>query len=250
MNLDRVQRLVVRMTIDPDFAGQVLGGLEPTIDASTLAALRAVDANAWGAERGRAEQMLGNLAGEFPLAVRLAAPGVLEGFVRSPEFHRAIESDSSLPLALGLRLLAAAGPSARAVTQLEVEMARARRLAGPRAEAPIRLAAGVRLVLLPAGTVAWAAEAGVAGRPPPSSTGATECALLAPRGGGRWNLPDVRVEVVSGAVARLLELAAIGMVAADIVAFGVECDASVEEVRGLLADLCADGILDPAAVDV
>jgi hypothetical protein len=247
-----VQRLVARMTIDPSFAAAVLRGeRDAELPTEALRWIREVDPRAWGAERGRAAQLLGNVAAEFPLAVRLAAPGVLEGFASSDELHHALATDASLPLAFADRLLAHAAAPIRDVTRLEVEMAQVRRLAPERPAAPVRLAAGVRLLALTAGTVAWASAASGAADPgiPPVGS-AREIAVLAPRGGTRWRRPDVRVEVVAGPVHRLLARAAIGMHAADIGPFGEACDASPAEVRALLADLVADGIVDPAAVDV
>lgn len=253
-DIDGCQRAAFRMQLDPAFAAKILDG-DPAALASTglgpreIAWLRATDRAGWAAEPRRREQVIGNLAGEFALTIALAPKVRLDRFLGTDGMHAAIAGDRSLPLAFADWLLPLVPPSARPVALLEAEMARARRSADARPDAEIRLARGARLVELPAGTVAYAADLRVAldgGGPLPKRPPATNDALvvLAPRPARRWTLPEVAVEEVGGAVAAVIRAARAGTRRADLGELAAAWDAAPADVERVVDELVSDGYLE------
>lgn len=142
-----LQRVVVRMLYDPDFAARVLAdpdGALAGVDVSQeeRAWLREPDPRAWGADDSRPLRSMTALLQQFPasaaLAVRAAgSPGAVSGFYGSAWFHRAVMERGSLALAFGeyLAELGASGPRADGrvipLVRLEQAIVRLRQAVGP-----------------------------------------------------------------------------------------------------------------------
>ncbi len=165
MDHRRVQRTLFRMQLDPAFASRLRAG---DADASCglrpeeLRLLRSADPRAVSADRDgkRRAQFLANVSSEFPLSI--AAGLDVGGFTESSEFHDAVQTDASLPLALAryaLRCTSDQPRPLRALLALERELTRARREMRPAREplaGEVVLAPWVSLESLPAGTLALA----------------------------------------------------------------------------------------------
>ncbi len=220
MNHRRVQRTLFRMQLDPAFAARIrVGAPDATagLDEDELRLLRAADPVAIAADRDerRRRQFLSNVSSEFALSI---ASGLGEaGFASSPELHDAVRRDASLPLAFARyadRCTREASSALRALVALETALAHARRelRATPAPKAgELALAGSVRLVEVPGGTLALAADqraavdAGAPLRilalpPEPDETLLVRSAPAA----SAFRLREVAVEHVSPALATLL----------------------------------------------
>ncbi len=256
-DVDGCQRAAFRMQLDPAFAARILDGDVAAIASTGLgpreiAWLRATDRAAWLAEPRRREQVIGNIAGEFALTAALAPKVRLDRFLGTDGMHAAIAGDRSLPLAFAEWLVPLVPPSARPVATLEAEMARARRLQDPRPDAEIRLARGARMVTLPGGTVAYAADLRVAldarASPPPRPVARPDAlVVLAPRPTRRWTLPEVAVEEVGGAVAAVILASRDGIRRADFAVLAAAWEAGPGDVERVVDELVADGYLETNA---
>lgn len=260
MNHRRVQRTLFRMQLDPDFATRVRTGApgigrdaDEDLGEAELRLLRNADPAALEADREgkRRRQFLANVCSEFPLSTA----GGLEpdGFTSSREFHEAVRSDSSLPLAFAdyaLRCSPAEIAPLRALIALEVALTRARR-AQRKAPEPRRgevaLAASASLVDLPGGTLGLAAnqraalDAGIALPilllpPAPDET----LLLRATPASSAFRLADVSVEGVSPALAALLREAQVGCTRQSL---GAKLAISSADLEAVLDELVADGVL-------
>jgi uncharacterized protein (UPF0276 family) len=174
----RVQRALVRMQHDASFAER-MGRGEPEaiasaqLDATGTVWLRALDPVAVAADRDgkRAAQLLRNVVSEFRISAAVGPAGDgdawTRAFPRSAFFHAAIARDTSLPLAFAafaeVRAGAGAEPLFAALLALEAAMARARRraeVASPPPPGALFLSGAARLLDVPAGTFAAAAQLG------------------------------------------------------------------------------------------
>lgn len=191
-----LQRVVVRMLHDPSFADAVFAGAAvPGLDAAALAALRATDRRAYGADPLRRSRALTPLVEEAPATAALASRGgadlgVLDAFFSSPAYHACVMERGVLVLAFCAQL----GPRAGAVATVEAALATARRRRAPAGAGLVR-AGGVEARIVPAGTVARFAalrarlgadpvgalvggRVSLAGLPAPGRGGATEGLLV------------------------------------------------------------------------
>jgi len=246
--IDALQRAIVRLQLDPAFAEAFVAGASlPGVGALGERWLRAVHPAAWGAEPERREQVLGNLFGEFPLAVACCRADP-RAFLGTAACHDALDRDA--PLALAFAAFLESLPSwAPEVARLEAEMARARRLRPSRPVAALRWALGVRRVLLPRGTLAYAGSLQVAlgagaAVPPAPAGAAREAVVLAPRPGSRWAVPAVHVEVLDGAVDALVSRAEGGLSRRDLQRFARAHGTTAAGLAEVVGGLVADGILD------
>lgn len=172
-----LQRVIVRMLWDPEFAERVrsqadvaLAGEELT--GEEIAWLKKPDPRAWRTDPQRRARTLHGLLEEFPASGLVAARhprGVffLDRFFSSTTFHACVRDGASLALAFGTymaREVAAAveDPRVRALSGIESEIAAfRRRVIDPtdRMLPPgIRLAPGCRLIAVPTGAVALLEE--------------------------------------------------------------------------------------------
>lgn len=167
-----LQRVIVRMLWDPEFAervrtqtGVALAGEDLTTDE--IAWLQKPDPRAWRTDPQRRARTLHGLLEEFPASGVLVARhprGVffLDRFFSSTTFHACIRDGASLALAFGTYLareIAAAveDPRVRALAGLESEVASFRRRVIDPADRMlppgIRLSPSCGLVAVPAGAV-------------------------------------------------------------------------------------------------
>jgi hypothetical protein len=246
VNHRAVQRALFRMQLDPGFEPAADDGL----DAEELALLARADRVALTADREgrRRDQFLRNVSEEFALSCAAGVPA--EGFPSSPEFHQAVRTDASLPLAFGRyaeRCSASGTRVQRGLVALERALARARR--EPRASAApqpgeIALAPRAWLVSVPEGTLDLAARLRAAldgGEPiaaPALAPGGDETVLiLAERAPAPFRLRAVEAERVSPELALLLASLEQPRKRSGLAA----------ETAEIVAELLADGVLVEAA---
>jgi hypothetical protein len=163
-----VQRTVVRMLYDPEFARRVYADRDAALDgldltAAERAALVRPDARAYGTDAHRRARALHGLLEEFAAAATLfaAASGDvrrLDAFFSAPEFHECIIGRGSLAAAFGAYLAGAGTIDARVapIAALEAAVAALRRASAPAAstgEAWI-LSPHHPVIELPGGTLA------------------------------------------------------------------------------------------------
>ena len=266
----RVQRALVRMQHDPGFAERVARGDPEAIasahlDAIGTAWLRALDPVAVAADRDgkRAAQLLRNVVSEFRLCVSVGPAGDGDAFVRafpqSEYFHAAIAHDASLPLAFAAfaeTRSAGAMSLFAALLALETAMARARREAGAAPLQPpgaLCLSGAARLVEVPAGTFAIAAQLGerldrgaLRGALPSVSHAARESILIvADRSADArfGRLRPLRVELLETLVAAFLQRAQKPLDASACAAFAGEHDVAPEALVAVVAEYEAEGVL-------
>ncbi|MEX2207923.1 MAG: hypothetical protein WEF50_16985 [Myxococcota bacterium] len=165
MDHRRVQRALFRMQLDPEFARRLRAGdaeASRGLGAEELRLLRGADPSAVSADRDgrRRAQFLSNVSSELPLSIAVGFD--VAGFTESNEFHDAVQTDASLPLALARYAHRCSGEEPRplrALLELEGALARARREprlgVAPR-PGEVVLAAWVFLETLPSGTLALA----------------------------------------------------------------------------------------------
>lgn len=266
----RLQRTLLRMQLDGQFAARLLAG-ESAAVASTalgpaeLGLLAAADPRAIAADRGDARrwQVLGNVAREFALStafakVALEGARLLEDFASSAELHAALAGEGSLPLAFAdyaeRRAAQLADPGLVALTRLESSMARLRRLRREQTRpGPGELALSERaeLVLLPAGTFEQAQALRAAldraaadlPRAARSSAGDETVLILARPALNPHALPELHVEALSPAVASLLEAARTPLGPGARAALARKLDASTAALEGFADELIAEGTL-------
>jgi len=268
----RVQRALVRMQHDAEFAERLHGGDAAAIASASLDAvgagwLRALDPVAVAADRDgrRAAQLLRNVASEFRLCAATGPSGDGDaswtlGFSRSPAFHVAISRDESLPLAFAAfaaaRAAAAASLLFRALVRLEVAMARARREVCAALEpqrGALLMAGAARVVALPAGTFAAAALLGERldrgdgiGAPPDVARVRSESVLIVAdtKADARFGrLRPLRVEPLADAVAAFLQRAQSPLDAHAQAAFATEYDVDAGDLAAVVAEYLAEGVL-------
>lgn len=150
-----LQRVVVRMLHDPNFATAVFAGTTlPELTETERSMLRKSDPRAYRTDPYRRSRTLQALIEELPCAVALAsdggrALGRVDAFLSSAAFHSAIQQRRSLAVTLGGWL----APLAPGVAAFEQAVAQARRRRRPRGPG-LALATGVAPVALPGGTLA------------------------------------------------------------------------------------------------
>lgn len=144
-----LQRVLVRMLFDADFAARVLDDPAAVLPPGLLTAqeiewLHRPDARAWRADPERPERSLTVLVQEYPASLALAAASglTLDGarrFFSSEGFHRAVQERGSMALAFGDHLLSLVRDNVvrdrrvEPIGRLERAIARLRRTAGGRA---------------------------------------------------------------------------------------------------------------------
>jgi hypothetical protein len=256
-----LQRGLFRMQMDAGFAARVFAREQRALASLDLRApeldlLLALDPVAVGADahERRKDQMLGNLSAEYGLTLAVAPSGLAPGFLSAPEFHAAIRADGLLPVAFGdyaARTAADDAPVA-ALIALERAMVALRRAAGdaapPTGGERLRLSPRAALVRIRTGALAWAAALRDALRmhtaPPPPDFGAgLEVVLLLAEAASAHALPDVRPEVLTPAVALLLERARTGLDRAARADLARELDATPDELEAFAQALVDDGVL-------
>jgi hypothetical protein len=157
-----LRRIMIRMLHDPGFAAAVyadatgaLAGID--VAAAEIAWLTREPRAAWRTDADRPLRVIAALAEEYPAAVALATEHAA-GFVRSREFHAAVQERGSLALAFGAYLMRASDRAARAVACLEQAIAavrRAPRVPTPSATGWLRLTPRAALRTVPEGTLAF-----------------------------------------------------------------------------------------------
>ncbi len=266
----RLQRTLLRMQLDGDFAARLLAGEVAALTSTGLGPaelelLAAADPRAFAADRdgARRGQVLGNVSREFALAcawakVALPRARLLEDFGSAPELHAALAGEGRLPLAFAdyaeRRARELGEPVLAALVRLEAAMARARRSvrAGPPpAAGELVLAPRAHLVRLPDGTLDHAAalrealEGGASTLPPaPRPSPAHETVLLlAPPPQSPHALPELHVERLSDSVARLLEAAATPLDASSRARLAHSLGAEPADLEAFADELVAEGAL-------
>jgi len=245
----RLQRALFRLQLDPGWRPG-----EHELGAGERALLAAAHPAGLSADPGgrRRAQFLRNVSGEFALSLAVTKDGALaERFTSSREFHDAVTSDSSLPLAFGEYLIRAeAGPLAA----LEAALARARRArrAVPRlAPDELVLAPWAELLELPAGTLAAAERVRAAldaGDPTPigveiAGAGSETLLLRREPEPAPFRLASVEVERLSPALAALLARAERPLDAGARAREARAAGLTVTELHEIIAGLVADRIL-------
>jgi hypothetical protein len=251
------------MQLDPDFASRLRAGERKAV-ASTglaegeLALLRSASPAALRADREgrRRAQLLRNATGEFALSATAEPPGFERGFPSSPEFHRAIAGDQSLPLAFaayGLREARRGRPAWRALLMLEAGMARARRSTRTAVSPPrggFALAPTARLLSLPCGTFAHAERVRGAldrgSRPPraPALGPAHERVLvIAGETPGPYGLRPVHVEPLEPQVADFLARTEPGVDSPGLLAFARAHALDPSAVEAVAHEYAKEGVL-------
>jgi hypothetical protein len=244
----RLQRALFRMQLDPGCSpADELGPAERAL----LAAAHPAGLTADPGGRRRA-QFLRNVTSEFSVSLAVTKGAALvERFTSSPEFHAAVASDSSLPLAFA-DYLARVEPGPLAA--LDGALARARRARhAPAALAPgdLVLAPWAELLELPSGTLAAAERvrgALDAGQPTPigvAISGAGRETLLLRRDPepAPFRLASVEVERLSPELATLLARARQPIGRARRQHEARSAGLTLPEYNEIVADLTADRIL-------
>lgn len=260
MNHAGLQRALFRMQLDPTFdralrdrdrAAERSTGLSP----DELACLRASDPRAVAADRhgARRAQFLRNVAEEFALTLTTLPARTLEPFPRSREFHDAVREDRPLPLALGAYLHREtrrdAGVQSRALLELELVLARARRttrsVCAVSADEVV-LAPWAHLVSLPAGTFELAAalrEADGSAGVELDARRSERLLVTAAEEPPAFGLRAVRVERLQGPVARFLERARRPVSRAARSAHARREEADPDELEALVCELVEERVL-------
>ena len=244
----RVQRALFRMQLDPGCTpDRELGPAERAL----LAAAHPAGLSADPGGRRRA-QFLRNVTSEFPLALAASKDrGLAERFTASREFHEAVASDASLPLAFA-EYLAAADPGPLAALEGALARARrARRAPLPLAPGEVALAPWAELVELPAGTLAAAERVRAAldaAVPTPigveiGASGREVLLLRREPEPGLFRLASLEVERLSPALAGLLSRAARGLGPEACALEARAAGLTITELHEIIADLVADGVL-------
>jgi hypothetical protein len=260
----RIQRALFRMQLDPRFADRLRAGDSQAVastglEAGDLELLAGAEPAAVSADRDgkRRAQFLRNVASEFALSLALAPDRrIAEEFPESLEFHSAVESDASLPLAFARHLekrVTAAPLLVRAVAALECALAaarRARRTAPALGPGEVALAPWVELHRAPAGTLDAAARVRAAldrgeslSRPAVSADESEILLLRREPAPAPFRLPAVEVESLSPDLAELLALAAKPLAMTDRAAHAREASVSPAELEEVVGDLVAERIL-------
>lgn len=259
LNHRALQRTLFRMQLDAGF-GQRLRAGDPAALCSTqlgaeeLALVRAADPAAVAADRdgARRAQFLRNVGSEFQLSLALLGAEALESFPRSLDFHRAVERNGRLPLALGRHLARCArGSRIEAIATLERCMARARRHSRSVDDPPagsVVLSEDCLVLELPAGTLDFAAQLREAldrgGALPAGPALGPACERLLIRSGLLAVGPHgVEVEGLSPALGRFLCAARRPLAQPERAALAAELDASPAEIEELASELAEAWIL-------
>ena len=163
-----LQRVIVRMMVDPAFAAEVHAGRAlPELSGAERAHLDQVDPRAFGTDPYRRSRLLQACIEELPVAVALLTDGGralprADAFFSSPAFHACVQERGVLVFAMGAWLEERVGPLAR----LELAVARARRRRTPRGEGLCLGPGRWPLVLPEGGLAAWQAVRQVLGPRP------------------------------------------------------------------------------------
>jgi hypothetical protein len=260
-----LQRTVFRMQLDPRFAALLQardpGALRSTgLAAAELALIEGIDLRAVAADPGdrRRTQFLRNVSSEFPLTLAVAPADVAQGFPGSSAFHDAVAAGGRLPLAFAAYLaqaLAGAEHLVRALLELEMRLAHARRATPPPApELPaqrVALAPEIELATLPEGTFAAASAIRSAldqrkpiVRPSERHWQDSETLLIQPQPSATpFALGSVHIERLAPAVADLLRQCRSAQSAQALVAYAEERGIDREDVLGVVESFRADGVL-------
>jgi hypothetical protein len=265
-----LQRTVVRMLYDPEFARRVYADRDTALDgldltAAERAALVRPDARAYATDAHRRARALHGLLEEFAAAATLfaAASGDvrrLDAFFSSPEFHACITGRGSLAAAFGVYLADIGTIDARIapIAALEAAVAALRRapVPAPSSGAAWILSPHHPVIELPGGTLALFQS--LMNQMRSANCNLVEFLLARPTRGFSASLDmatpeflllelaadDVRVEPVPAALGQLLAFArgparsreTLLIRARELGAEGLEAD-------DILDDLIADGVL-------
>ena len=245
-----LRRVMIRLLHDPAFAAEVYANPADALADVPLSAderkwLTAQPAAAWRTDPARPARVLAALAEEFPATVVLATE-YAAGFLRSPQFHDAIQARGSLALAFGDHLRGAPDPRARAVAALERAIAEVRRAVVRPAASDVRvhLAPTAVITRVPRGALALlqairaGAEAGALAREEDSLAREDEWVLATGDPAG-----EITLEALEPALAAVLERARDGCSRDDFLTEACRQGAEPDEARELLVRLAADGLL-------
>ena len=164
MSFSALQRVAVRMLLDPSFAAAVFKAPEESLSGLTLSAeerswLTQSDHRAWQLDPMRRTRTLQALLEEFPVSAALvfACDGDarrLDAFLSSKEMHEAIQSRGRLNHAFGVYLMTLSIKGTPSVIQIEAALARCRLPPDPVApSAPLMLSHGHLVLPLPEGSL-------------------------------------------------------------------------------------------------
>jgi hypothetical protein len=248
-----LQRVVVRLMIDPAWCRQVFDGAPtPELSAAERALLLAADPRAFGVDTLRRGRLLTALVEEFPASVALLADGGrimgrADAFLSSPDFHHAVQERLALAPVFGAWLVARVGGVAR------IELAAAQGRRDPPPVGPgLHRGPGVRVLHAPAGSLdrfaalrqrlgeapldALASGVSILGLPAPGR--GQEALLVEPdRAGGGG------VGLASEGLVALLQAASPAQPRSALRALALRHGALEEEVDEVLDDLLSDGLL-------
>jgi len=192
-----LQRVVVRMLVDPAFAKRVHSG-EPLAELSPAERelLDAVDPRAFRTDRYRRSRLLQACIEEHLVAVAVLTDGGraldrADAFFGDPALHRCVQERDVLTLAFGRWLEGQVGPLAR----LDLAVAHARRRPLPRGTG-LTLAGGCWPLAMPTATLAyWQQVRGALGPEPLAGlVGGTASLPPAPAASGDTSWCLVRVD--------------------------------------------------------
>jgi hypothetical protein len=252
MSAAAIQRVIVRMLVDPSFAEAFTRGLEvPELEPHERAWLVAVDPRAFRTDPHRASRLLAAILDEAPTTAAVVADGGRQAercfaFFRSPAFHDCIQHRGVLSLAF----LAWAAAWTPELSTFELGAARARRRTPPTGSG-VCVAGGVAWATLPTGTfLRWQtlrarlgtspAEAlvngvSLAGLPAVEAGAETLVFQVGPQGLVVGELPDV----LATAFDRWMDPVPRAVACADLRALG----ADPGDEDGILAGLVSDGLI-------
>lgn len=270
MSARELQRVAVRMLHDVSFLEAVYADCEAALEGLTLtlaerASLVVPDRRAWLVDPGRPSRVFEAIRKEYPATCALAEiaergrDGMLQ-FFSSPEFHTSVQKRGTLALDFGgwLNGEALKGRFGRkptaAMALLETACARVRR--GPGAQvlsgllpARLRTSPWLELVLLPEGafklfeSTRAALEVGRPLRGFRLDGRASEWLLIeAPIEGG-----GLRIGVVPDGLVALLQAAAQGIEAGELVDRAVALGSDPDEAPGVVEQLYRDALLTEAS---
>jgi hypothetical protein len=241
-----LRRVMIRMLHDQEFAAAVyadgvraLAGID--VSATELAWLTRQPRAAWRTDPARPARVLAALAEEYPASVPLAVEHAA-GFLRSAEFHAAVQERGSLALAFGAHLLRAPVRAARALASLEHAVALVRR--APRAPSPspagtLRLTPRAAIRVVPDGTLALLQKIRGGGARDAALDATDETVLIAIHP----ETTEVTLELLEAALAALLRLAVDGCPRDALQAAARRHGAEPGEDEEIITRLIADHLL-------
>jgi hypothetical protein len=237
-----LRRVAIRLLHDPAFVealhddpARALANVDLSSEEQRW--LVRVPRAAWRADPDRPDRVLAALRDEFPATVGLA-PTRAAGFLRSKEFHAAVQERGSLAVAFGTYMAGDADRRVTTIARLESAVASVRRApnhVAPSRDGRLRLVPSARIVRVPAGAAELLAAVR-AGTPEPALASNDEPVLVLRAQGSE----DVTIERLSPDLATLLDLAASevsrGELEAAIRSHGSTPAEAVEIVDGLVSE--------------